>query len=254
MSVHLADIDAYFAWLRDRTKLRNLPDGWTEITTPYLDRHNDYIQIYGRRQGDLIELTDDGNTITDLETSGCDVKAGKRRLLLDGATKGHGVEVKGRELLVKADDRTFALKAHSLVQSILQVNDLFYTARPHVASLFLEDVTEWLNERNVRYSPRVKLAGKSGFDHYFDFIIPQSRQASERLLSAVNRPNRQAAGNFIFSWVDIRDSRPSKTEAIAIINDHDSAGASEYVSAIAQYDIVALPWSKREEFAGRLIA
>ena len=39
----------YVAWLKDRTSLRQLND-WVEITTPYLDRHNDYLQIYARRE------------------------------------------------------------------------------------------------------------------------------------------------------------------------------------------------------------
>lgn len=33
-------LDQYWIWLRDRTSLREIGD-WTEITTPYLDRHND---------------------------------------------------------------------------------------------------------------------------------------------------------------------------------------------------------------------
>ncbi len=38
-------IDGYWRWLRDKTAIKQLKD-WTEITTPYLDRHNDYLQIY----------------------------------------------------------------------------------------------------------------------------------------------------------------------------------------------------------------
>jgi len=38
-------VDRYQAWLKDRTVLKQV-NGWTEITTPFLDRHNDYVQIY----------------------------------------------------------------------------------------------------------------------------------------------------------------------------------------------------------------
>lgn len=37
-------IDDYVVWLRDKTSLRQI-ENWVEITTPYLDRQNDYIQI-----------------------------------------------------------------------------------------------------------------------------------------------------------------------------------------------------------------
>ena len=40
-------MDQYVAWLRSKTTLRQVAD-WIEITTPYLDRHNDYLQIYAR--------------------------------------------------------------------------------------------------------------------------------------------------------------------------------------------------------------
>ena len=40
-------IDRYVAWLKDKTSLRQIDD-WIEITTPYLDRHNDYLQIYAK--------------------------------------------------------------------------------------------------------------------------------------------------------------------------------------------------------------
>ena len=42
-------INEYTRWLSDKTKLRQIKD-LVEITTPYLDRHNDYLQIYVRKE------------------------------------------------------------------------------------------------------------------------------------------------------------------------------------------------------------
>jgi len=56
----------YHAWLRDRTALKKIRH-WTEITTPFLDRHNDCIQIYARREESGFLLTDDAHTLNDLE-------------------------------------------------------------------------------------------------------------------------------------------------------------------------------------------
>ena len=42
-------LDGYLGWLRDNTVLRQMED-WVEITTPYVDRHNDRLQIYAKRQ------------------------------------------------------------------------------------------------------------------------------------------------------------------------------------------------------------
>ena len=36
-------LDNYSLWLRDKTTLLQIDENWVEITTPFLDRHNDYI-------------------------------------------------------------------------------------------------------------------------------------------------------------------------------------------------------------------
>ena len=41
-------LESYYRWLRKQTTLREIKD-WIEIATPYLDRHNDCLQIYVRR-------------------------------------------------------------------------------------------------------------------------------------------------------------------------------------------------------------
>ncbi len=134
-------LDKYIAWLRDKTVLRQVKD-WIEITTPYLDRNNDYLQIYVKRDNGGFILTDDGYTIEDLRQSGCELDSKKRKDLLTLTLNGFGVKIDGGALIVHASSDNFALKKHNLVQAILAVNDLFYLAVPMVASLFLEDGKE----------------------------------------------------------------------------------------------------------------
>src|SRR5712691_3747525 len=43
-------LNDYRAWLRDKTTLRDVNGEGVEITTPYLDRHNDVLQIYVRAE------------------------------------------------------------------------------------------------------------------------------------------------------------------------------------------------------------
>ena len=42
-------LDQYAQWVRDKSILREVNEQYVEITTPYLDRHNDYTQIYVRK-------------------------------------------------------------------------------------------------------------------------------------------------------------------------------------------------------------
>jgi hypothetical protein len=94
-------MDAYHAWLKDKSVLRQIDD-WVEITTPYLDRHNDYIQIYAKRANSGFLLTDDGYTIDDLEQSGCKLESRKRQDLLKMTLNGFGVQLDGKALQVHA--------------------------------------------------------------------------------------------------------------------------------------------------------
>lgn len=68
-------------------------DDWVEITTPYLDRHNDYLQIYARRQNGSYILTDDGYILSKLELSGCKLESPKRLALLQMTLNEFGVKL-----------------------------------------------------------------------------------------------------------------------------------------------------------------
>jgi hypothetical protein len=120
-------LDRYAAWLKDKTSLREVQD-WVEITTPYLDRHNDYLQIYAKARNGGYVLTDDGYMIADLERSGCKIDSPKRRALLDITLHGFGVILSETALEVHATRDNFALRKHNLVQAMLAVNDMFYLA------------------------------------------------------------------------------------------------------------------------------
>lgn len=246
-------LDDYLAWLRDKTVLRQI-EQWVEITTPYLDRHNDYIQIYACKENDGYLLTDDGFTIADLEQNGCKLQSPKRQELLKLILNGFGVQRRDNALEVRASPDSFALRKHSLIQAILAVNDMFYLATPVVASLFYEDVVTWLDLHDVRYTPRVKFTGKSGYDHLFDFVIPKSRRQSERVLQAINRPSRDTAQAIAFAWIDTKEVRSFNSRAYAFLNDSEQSISADVIDALRNYDVKPILWSRREDVREELMA
>ena len=247
-------LDQYSRWLRDKSVLREVDDRYVEITTPYLDRHNDYTQIYVRRDNGGFLLTDGGETIEDLRSSGCDLETRKRKDILLATLNGFGVQREDDALVVKATSQNFSLRKHNLVQAILAVNDMFYLAVPVVTSLFLEDVTAWLELHEIRHTPNVKFTGKSGYDHTFDFVVPASRRAPERLLRAVNRPSRDIAEALAFSWVDTKDVRPPTSRFYAFLNDEERPPSSSIVDALRNYEIIPVIWSERDQVRSELAA
>ena len=191
---------------------------------------------------------------SDLRASGCDLETSKRKDLLTSTLNGFGIRRDGDALLVKATPQDFSLRKHNLVQAILAVNDLFYLSVPVVASLFLEDVTAWLELHDIRFTPNVKFTGRSGYDHTFDFVVPASRRAPERLIRAVNRPSRDLAESLAFSWVDTKEVRPAESRFYAFLNDENRAPSTTIVDALANYDIVPVIWSARDSVRQDLAA
>jgi len=246
-------LDAYHAWLKDKTALRQI-DQWVEITTPYLDRHNDYVQIYAKRANGGFILTDDGYTIEDLEQSGCKLESRKRQDLLKMTLNGFGVQLDGNALQVHAAPENFALRKHNLVQAMLAVNDMFYLAVPMVASLFYEDVVAWLDVHDIRYTPKVKFTGKTGYDHLFDFVIPKSRQKPERIVQTINRPSRDTAQAVVLAWIDTKEVRAPSSRAYALLNDSDHSVSPSVVDALLSYDVQPVSWSQRESVRVELAA
>lgn len=245
-------LNDYRAWLKDRTTLRELTNEWVEITTPYLDRHNDALQIYARKHNGGYLLTDDSYTIHDLESSGCTLNTGKRQDLLKMTLNGFGVKLNREALEINASAESFPLRKHNLIQAILAVNDLFYLAKPMVESLFFEDVITWLDANEVRYTPKAKFTGISGYDHLFDFVIPKSRKEPERMIQAINRPTRETAEAFIYAWSDTRGVRPEDSKAYAVLNDAEQPISGGVMEAFRNYAIQPVLWSARAQVVPEL--
>jgi hypothetical protein len=239
-------VDKYAIWVRDKSQLKDLGNDFVELTTPYLDRHNDYLQIYIRKENNLYLLSDGGYTIEDLKASGCILDSRKRQDLLNQTLRGFGVQIDNGILLVKATADNFPLKKHNLLQAILGVNDLFYLSEPHVMSLFIEDVASWLSANDIRYTPKVKFTGKSGYDHSFDFVIPSSKKQPERLIRAVAKPTRDLAEALAFSWIDTKEIRAVNSRFYGFLNDSEMQPQVSIVEALESYEITPVLWSARD--------
>jgi hypothetical protein len=245
-------MNEYIEWLRAKNTLRQVDD-WVEITTPYLDRHNDYLQIYVGKADSSYLLTDDGYIIQDLEICGCVLDTPKRISLLHDTLNGFGVrQNKVGALEVSASRNNFSQRKHNLVQAMLAVNDLFYLAAPTIANIFKSDVIAWLNQNEIRYTPDVTFKGKTGFDHRFDFVIPGAREAPERILQTINQPGKNTSSNLAFAWIDTKDIRPLKSKAYGLINDVGDVGST--VEALEKYDVKAILWSERQDILPELKA
>jgi Domain of unknown function DUF1828/Domain of unknown function DUF1829 len=239
-------IDSYLRWLRENLRVQEIGDA-VAITTPFLDRHNDEIELVLEKQNGSIRLTDDGYTIRDLRGSGVDLSKGARQQHLLKIINGYGVHLEGDVLLVKTTLADFAQKKHNLLQAILAVDDLHVTAKEEVLQFFREDVEELLRAQEVPLFRDVKLSGKSGLDHHFDIGFPSEGRRPERVLRAINTLRRDTATSMAFSVDDVRNVRGQDAlGAFAFINDTENAPAAEHIEVLTSYGVVPILWRDRQ--------
>ncbi|MFN8355453.1 MAG: DUF1828 domain-containing protein [Spirosomataceae bacterium] len=241
-------IDDYLKWIKDNTVVRTIEEGSIcSITTPFLDRHNDHLDIFVLKQGDKIKLTDDGYTIADLKMSGLDINTPKRESILRTTLNGFGVKLNGNdELFVEATQSNVGQKKHYLLQAILTVNDMFNLASETVQSLFKEDVELYFRTNDIYYSKDIKIAGKSGYDHNIDFLVTATRTKPERLIKTVNTPKKDSALASIMAFTDIM--REPKTKNYVLYNDIEKNVNVDFLGALDSYGIKSIAWSEKEQF------
>ncbi len=241
-------IDEYLKWIKDNTVVKTIEEGNVcAVTTPFLDRHNDHIDIYVVKQGNNIKLTDDGYTIADLKMSGLEMNTSKRESILKTTLNGFGVNLNGNdELYVEANSFNIGQKKHALIQAILTVNDMFNLASDIVQSLFKEDVEMYFKANDIYYSKDIKIAGRTGYDHNFDFLVSATRTKPERLIKTVNTPKKETALATITAFNDI--IRETKPRNFVIYNDQDKNVNSDFLGALSSYGIFSIPWGERDRF------
>ena len=246
-------VDEYLEWLRQGIEVYE-ENGVCEITTPFLDRHNDHLAVFVTEADGRYTLSDDGYILADLQMAGVDITTEHRQEVITSTLRGFGVMNRDESLVVECQRRDLPRAKHNLLQAMLALNELYVTSKEHVFSFFLEDVREFFKQRQVRYIAKIRLVGQSGFEHSFDFAIQPSRSQPERLIRAIGNPNRDTIISFCFSWQDTSKERDTTSRAIAILNDRDHSVSSDLTQALQEYKIQAMPWKLREQLVSQLVA
>ena len=86
--------DMYISWLKENIEQYKINNSVYRLTTPFLDRNNDYTEIYIIKQdNNSFKITDDGVTINELYFSGLDLFASENRtIILQTILNSHGIK------------------------------------------------------------------------------------------------------------------------------------------------------------------
>lgn len=244
-------ISDYYKWLRNRTGYStDEGTGWAVIHTPFIGLFNDSIDIYLRKEGDSILLSDDGETFASLSDIGINVsRSAKRREWLDSILLTYGIANHDGELVTKTTEADFPQAKHNLVSAILSICDLEVTGTKSIVSMFHDDVRRYFDEISLTYTPGFITRGSSGLESTFDFQIAGKTQ--ETVIKTFGSLNMANLPTFLFGWDDIKATREAVTgktlHAVAIVDDSEKASKGEYVAALERKNAHYFSWGKRTE-------
>ena len=242
-------IDDYLKWIKDNTEIKHIKKGEIcSISTPFLDRFNDHLEIYAIKKGENVVLTDDGYTLENLKMSGLSLNSPKREQIFKTLLNSFGVKVgDNNDIYIEANISNIGQKKHYLIQALLSVDDMYTLSQENVYSLFKEDVDLFFKSNNFVYSKDIKISGKSGFDHNIDFLVPSYNQVPEKLIKTINTPKKDTAMATIFTFNDILSVRERPPKNFVIYNDSGEQQISnDAILAFNNYGVETLAWSKKD--------
>jgi len=244
-------LDDYFRFLKDKTVV-TASEGteWVEISTPFTGLFNDTLDVFAKREGNQILLSDDGVTLRNLELSGLSVtRSPKRKELFNRILTNHGIGYENEELIVRTDPAHFAQRKLDMITAMSEVNDLHYLAEHTVASVFVEDVRSYLEEHDITFTPQFISKGISGLEFTFDFQV--AYKTKEIVIHAFSALTLNNLPQFLFKWDDVKAIREKQTKksltGVAIINDVEREVKPEYLEALDNKGALYILWSKRNE-------
>lgn len=246
-------ITDYYKWLRERAIIRtDEATGWSAMSTPFLGAYNDPMEIYLRRVGETIEMSDDGVTIANLNDLGININRSlKRKEWLNYILRNYGVTVEGEELRIEATAENFPQKKHALLCAMIEVSEMEMVAEGNVASVFRDDVRTYFDKLNLIYTPQFIMKGSTGIEFTFDFQFAGRKK--ETVVKSFTSLTKTNVPSFLFSWKDIkkvREVEANKTvHSLAIVNDLAMKLKPEYVAALKQYGCDYIPWSQKDNDA-----
>ena len=115
-------MDDYFAWLKSEITFDKIGE-YYEITAPYLDNANDYIQLYVKQVDNEIFFTDDSATLQKLKMQGFKMTT-SRKEYLQSILMQYGVTLEGNELIAHVPINGFAQKKYLFIQAMLRIEDM----------------------------------------------------------------------------------------------------------------------------------
>jgi len=240
---------SYSSWIFENLEIKEIGNDCVELTTPFLDRHNDCIQFYIQKSEDGYVLTDGGYFISDLLDAGFNFSE-RRENVFKTILSGFEIDICDDCLKVYSDKNNFPELLNNLIQASVLTGSLYYLSEPTVEHLFFEDVKKWMGQKDVIFQAKKKLNGKTGYSHEFHFSIQNNKSDVEKLVQTVQNARKMTIGSIIWMYEDVTAYMKAQGIAgkidMAIIFKEENAASKKAAFALESSGIQSYYWPEKE--------
>lgn len=246
-------VNEYYEWLKKRTFVQQDDvTGWSIISTPFVGMFNDTIDIFVKKQPDgKVILSDDGNTLANLELVGVSFKTSAgRKDILDRIKLNYGVVVSQEQEITKTVEKSdFVQAKHDMLRAMLELSDMANLSTHRVNSLFRDDVKNLFHQQKLNVTPGFIVSGRSGIRFTFDYLI--AKPETEIVIQTFNHLDRPNLATFLFGVDEVKAVREQISEKtfqpVALVNDEEAKVRGEFLEALRNRNIEYMMWSEREK-------
>lgn len=240
-------LDGYLKFLKDKSFETKINDAVSKLSLPFLDTLNDYTEIYIIKENNEYVITDNGETLSNLEFNGVEINSTSRKKIFNNIVNSYNVINKDGSLYIKANENNLYLKKHLLLQCIVKINDMYMLNRINIQNIFIDDVKSFFENNKIGFIPGHRISGKSGLDAYYDMAIPKTEKNPMTLVKVINKLDKDKVKSTIFDWNDTKDITLDELKIIVVFNDETDRSQNDKVEAFEKYGIKAIPWTKKDE-------
>lgn len=223
------------------------------IRTPYLYPDGDNIDLFCKTEGDVITVSDLGETLRWLRMQTLSPRRSpKQNVLIADACLTHGVELyKGMLLARCRQGESLAAVALRVAQAALRVSDLWFTFRTRAVESITDEVADLLTERQFPFGRAERLAGRSGRAWTPDFHVRVPAQSSlVYVLSTGSRSAaRSVAEHVLAAWYDLNHlaAGPEALRFVSLFDDTADVWTQEDFRLVEPLSTIAR-WSEPDRF------
>jgi Domain of unknown function DUF1828 len=232
---------------------------FVRLRTPFLYPDGDVIDLFARVTGEVMTLTDLGETLRWLRMQTLSQRRSpKQQQLIQDVIVTHGVEFYRGMLNVRVESvEQVSPAVMRLAQAALRIADIWFTFRTRAVESVADEVADYFAEKDIPFDRRQQLIGRSGKPWRPDFHtrLPQ-RSALINVLSTGSRTMaRGVVEHVVTQWHDLSYLKmgPESLKFVSLFDDTVDVWSESDRALVGDFSEIAL-WSQPDELLDLIAA